>query len=740
MPSHTSVPTSKNDSGCNVDAYCSTGSSPTHDAAVESGVCRLTVDIDGQPVRVRVAYELVGPSDAPVIAALGGISAHRHVCRLDETDQRGWWEAVSGPNKPLDTNCYRVLGFDWLGGPDETRFEDEGSTPLVTTHTQAALLASLLDHLSVPVLHTLIGASYGGMVGLAFAACYADRLHHLVLIGAAHRSHAMATALRGVQRKIVRLADATGNPQEGIALARGLAMTTYRSAREFNRRFALEALAGQDIVLFPVDAYLAQRGDAFSLRFDADSYLRLSESIDLHRVDPALVTTPTTVIAFDTDAVVPPWLAHELTNTLAGPHVLHELRSEYGHDAFLKEAEVLGEVLRAQLGTASALPSATTRSVRAAIGSDREHGAVVPPLHLSATYTFPQFGVAGRYDYTRSGNPTRDHLADAIADLEGGAGAVVTGSGMAAVTTVLHLLGEDDLLLAPHDCYGGTRRLIDSLAAKGRFRARFVNQSDPDELREAVWSDRPRMIWVETPSNPLLRITDLKLASELATSAGAILVADNTFMSPALQRPIGHGADLVVHSTTKYLNGHSDIVGGAIVARDLETANELTWWANCLGVTGAPFDSYLTLRGLRTLHARIEVHERNARAIATTLAQHPAVAAAHHPSLPHHPGRDVAERQQSGYGAIVSFQLHDGREGVRRFLDGLRHFSLAESLGGVESLVAHPATMTHASMTEDARRIAGITDGLLRLSVGIEDIGDLTRDIEAGLRRAAGVA
>lgn len=718
-----------------VDAYCSTGPSPTHRRA---DCCDLTVRLDGAPVRVRVAYEVTGPDGGPIVVVLGGISAHKHVCADESGVARAWWDGVAGSGRPIDTNRYRVLGFDWLGGPDGTRFDETNASPGVTTHAQAAVLAALLDHLAISEVHALVGSSYGGMVGLAFAAAWPERIARLIVIGAAHRSHAMATALRGIQRSIVRLGVQAGRSEDGIALARGLAMTTYRSAREFNRRFSPDAIDGRGVVTFPVDLYLAERGDAFRRRFDAASYLTLSESIDLHRVDPAAITTPTTVVAFDTDAVVPPWLAHELSNTLAGPHVLHELRSDFGHDAFLKERDALGEILRPILGTirTDSAPSRTTRTVRAAIGSDREHGAVIPPLHLSATFTFPQFGTPGRYDYTRSGNPTRDHLAEAIAELEEGAGAVVTSSGMAAVTTVLHLLGEDDVILAPHDCYGGTRRLIDSLTAKGRFQARFVNQSDPDLLREAVWTEQPRLIWVETPSNPLLRITDLRLASELATAASALLVVDNTFMSPALQRPIAHGADLVVHSTTKYLNGHSDIVGGAMVARDPGLANEVTWWANCLGVTGAPFDSYLTLRGLRTLHARLAVHESNARAVASALEAHPEVRRVYHASLAGHPGREIAERQQDGYGAIVSFELAGGERAVRRFLHGLRHFSLAESLGGVESLVSHPSTMTHASTSAEARRIAGITDGLLRLSVGIEDEHDLIGDLEAGLERA----
>jgi cystathionine gamma-synthase len=241
---------------------------------------------------------------------------------------------------------------------------------------------------------------------------------------------------------------------------------------------------------------------------------------------------------------------------------------------------------------------------------------------------------------------------------------------------------------------------------------------------------------VETPSNPLLRITDLRRVAAAGHQAGAIVVADNTFLSPALQRPLTLGADVVVHSTTKYLNGHSDVVGGAVIARDPEHLETLAWWGNCLGITGAPFDSFLTLRGVRTLFARMRVHEENAHAVARALDDHPAVLAVHYPGLSSHPGHRLAAGQQAGFGAMVSFTLRGGRDAVEQFTVGLQCFTLAESLGGVESLIAHPATMTHASMDADARRVAGITDGLLRLSVGIESSADLVADLTRALDSA----
>lgn len=381
---------------------------------------------------------------------------------------------------------------------------------------------------------------------------------------------------------------------------------------------------------------------------------------------------------------------------------------------------------------------AATNSVRAGIATDLQHGAVVPPICLSSNFTFSGFGEKRVYDYSRAGNPTRDHLADAIAGLEGGAGAVVTSTGMSSVALVLQLLRPGDLIAAPHDCYGGTHRLLNALAHKNHFEVVFVDQTDAASLAAAV-DQRPRMIWVETPSNPLLRITDVRRVVEQARVHGSRVVVDNTFLSPALQRPLELGADVVVHSTTKYLNGHSDVVGGAVVARDAADHEELTWWANCLGLTGAPFDSYLTLRGLRTLHARMRVHLENAAAAVSVLNEHDAVARVYYPGLATHPGHGIAERQQAGFGAMISFELLGGQDAAREFVRETRLFTLAESLGGVESLVAHPATMTHASMDAAARAVAGISDTLLRLSVGIEDCEDLVRDLARALDKAGHV-
>jgi cystathionine gamma-synthase len=382
--------------------------------------------------------------------------------------------------------------------------------------------------------------------------------------------------------------------------------------------------------------------------------------------------------------------------------------------------------------------SQVTQSVRAGLECDEITGSVIPPIHLSSNFAFRGFADKRAYDYTRSGNPTRDLLAKALAELEQGAGAVVTATGMAAITLTGYLIPASGRIVAPHDCYGGTYRLFEAWRKRGEREVDFVDFND--EAAVSVALSRPAaLLWIETPSNPLLRITDIARIARLGHEAGALVAVDNTFLSPGWQQPLAFGADLVVHSTTKYLNGHSDVVGGAVVARTAELQQQLTWWANCLGITGSPFDSYLTLRGLRTLHARLEHHGRNASELAHWLNEQPGVLKVYYPGLTSHPGHEIARRQQRGFGAIVTLEIDGGHDAVREFVADMQCFSLAESLGGVESLVAHPATMTHAAMDPEARRRAGLADGLIRLSIGIEGLEDLRHDLKAALDRAAAV-
>ncbi len=380
--------------------------------------------------------------------------------------------------------------------------------------------------------------------------------------------------------------------------------------------------------------------------------------------------------------------------------------------------------------------SIATRSVRAGLESDAHHGSVVPPIYLSSNFAFEGHRKPRKYDYTRSGNPTRDQLAEALADLEGGVGAVITCTGLAAITLILSTLPTGARVIAPYDCYGGTYRMLAALQAKGALRVDFIDQSNVAELNAAL-AQPTALVWIETPSNPLLRVVDIRVVADAAHRHGALAVVDNTFLSPVWQQPIALGADLVMHSTTKYLNGHSDVVGGAVIAANPELLSNLAWWANAIGVTGAPFDSFMTLRGVRSLHARMRVHAENTAKIVEFLAQHPSVEHVYYPGLKDSPGHEIARRQQSCFGAMLSFDLAGGEPAVAEFLQGLECFTLAESLGGVESLLAHPASMTHAGMEESARLRAGIGPGLLRMSVGIEDSADLIADLEAALERVA---
>ncbi|MBV7315280.1 cystathionine gamma-synthase [Shewanella sp. NIFS-20-20] len=378
-----------------------------------------------------------------------------------------------------------------------------------------------------------------------------------------------------------------------------------------------------------------------------------------------------------------------------------------------------------------------TAAVRQGIESDTQHGAVVPPIYLSTNYSFTDHKSPRAFDYSRSGNPTRCLLSQALNELEQGAGAVVTATGMAAITLATSLLTREQLLVIPHDCYGGSYRLFTHLAAKGHFQLKVIDQTDPQAIAEAIALE-PAMFWIETPSNPLLRVVDISAIATALKGSNTLLVVDNTFLSPALQQPLLLGADIVVHSTTKYINGHSDVVGGAVIAATAELAEQLDWWSNTLGLTAGAFDSYLTLRGLRTLSVRMRQHQENCQAVLALLQQSPVVTQIHYPGLSSHPGHIIAARQQRGFGAMLSFELAGGEQALTRFLNQLKFFSLAESLGGVESLVAIPASMTHRAMDPKARALAGISDNLIRLSVGIEDPRDLVADLAQALLAAAG--
>ncbi|KAB8041042.1 cystathionine gamma-synthase [Silvanigrella paludirubra] len=377
--------------------------------------------------------------------------------------------------------------------------------------------------------------------------------------------------------------------------------------------------------------------------------------------------------------------------------------------------------------------SNTTKKVRSGIEFDKQFGSVIPPIYLSANYTFEDLGERREYDYSRSGNPTRSVLANTLSDIEGGSGSVVTSSGLSAVNLLLQLLKPGDLVIAPHDCYGGTWRILNALSQKEHLKVLFLDLNNTEEL-EAALKLKPKQVWIETPSNPLLRIVDIEKICSLAHKVDAQVITDNTFLSPLLQNPISLGSDYVLHSTTKYINGHSDIIGGCVVANSKEKSDELMWWANATGVTGSVFDSWLTLRGLRTLEVRVTKQQDNAIRIAEYLSSQKEVTKIYYPGLTTHENHHVAKKQQKGFGAMLSFELNLDFENMKTFISKLNHFSLAESLGGVESLIAHPYSMTHASMSAEAKKIAGISEGLIRLSVGIENAEDLIYDIDNALK------
>ncbi|CAM3108130.1 O-succinylhomoserine (thiol)-lyase [Vibrio mytili] len=378
----------------------------------------------------------------------------------------------------------------------------------------------------------------------------------------------------------------------------------------------------------------------------------------------------------------------------------------------------------------------STIAVRTGIESDSQYRAVVPPIYLSTNYGFPAFGEVPKYDYTRSGNPNRGLLETALSELESGKGAVITNCGTSALNLwVSAFVGPDDLIVAPNDCYGGTYRLFNTRANKGDFNVLFVDQTDEQAL-DAALQQKPKLILLETPSNPLVRVVDIALVCEKAKQVGALVAVDNTFLTPVYQKPLELGADFVIHSTTKYINGHSDVIGGVIITKTQEHAEELAWWGNCIGATGTPFDSYMTLRGLRTLGARMRVHEESSQQILDYLQKQALVAKIYHPSLPDHPGHEIAKKQQSGFGSMLSFEFGGSFEQLKVFVKELQLFSLAESLGGVESLICHPASMTHRAMGEAALEEAGVSQQLLRLSVGLEDAQDLINDLEQAFNKA----
>lgn len=379
----------------------------------------------------------------------------------------------------------------------------------------------------------------------------------------------------------------------------------------------------------------------------------------------------------------------------------------------------------------------STTCIHAGHEPDEATGAVNVPIYATSTYAYRQFGEHRGWEYSRTGNPTRSTLERAMAELEGGADGVAFASGLAAIDAITDLLEPGDHLVAADNLYGGTYRLFTTITERHGVEVSFVNAADTDAFKDTC-SEHTKVIFVETPTNPMMQLADLAAIAEVARECGALMVVDNTFLTPVLQRPIELGADLVVHSTTKYLNGHSDGVGGVIVARDADLGEKLHTVQNNVGAILGPFDAFLVLRGLKTLAVRMAVHEANGRNIAGFLLTRRDVAKVLYPGLANHPQHELARTQQMGFGAMISFDV-GSLDKARAFCNGVELFTLAESLGGVESLVCHPATMTHASVPAEERERLGISEGLIRLSVGIEDAGDLETDIAKGLDAAISI-
>jgi cystathionine gamma-lyase len=372
-----------------------------------------------------------------------------------------------------------------------------------------------------------------------------------------------------------------------------------------------------------------------------------------------------------------------------------------------------------------------TLAIHAGQDADPATGATIVPIYATSTYTQAAPGQHKGYDYSRSCNPTRTALETCLAALEGGERGLAFASGLAATTAVMSLLRPGDEIAAAADLYGGTYRLLERVFKPWGLVARYTDDPSPEGFARIITA-KTKLIWIETPTNPLLQLLDIAAIAHLARKAGALLAVDNTFASPYLQQPLRLGADLVVHSTTKYLGGHSDVVGGAVVGRK-DLLGPIAFYQNAAGGVPGPFDAWLTLRGIKTLAIRMERHCANARRLASWLQEQPRVEGVYYPGLPSHPGHELAKKQMRDFGGMISVRIAGGKEGAVRFVTRTRLFSLAESLGGVESLVGHPATMTHSSIPADVRIARGVDDGLVRLSVGIEEVEDLQEDLKEAL-------
>jgi homoserine O-acetyltransferase len=657
-----------------------------------------------------------------------------------------WWPGIVGDGALFDFNDWCVVGINALGscygstGP--SGLDNGAHFPRITVADIVRAERRALLRLGIERVAVTIGGSLGGMRALQWALDAPERVGCAVMVGAHDHHSAMGIALNALQREALAL-----HSDRGLRLARKIAMLSYKSEELFNARHARRRdRAGKDC--FDVEGYLEHQADRFEARMDSRSYAELTHAMDsfdvreriAERTSPALV-----FVGISSDWLFRPQDVRAAAERFASRGYdarYSELVSDHGHDAFLAEPQSLRALLepivhaRPSNGDGRRTqrqPSLgfTTRAVWSGQDACPATGATIVPVYQTATYTLPEIGVTKGFDYSRTRNPTRLALERQLAALEDGEFASAFASGMAAVAAATSLLSSGDHAIATRDIYGGTHRFFTQVLSRYGIDVTFVDTGDI----EATWAaakPATRLLWLETPSNPTLRLCDI---AELARTkpAGVLVAVDNTFASPYLQQPLAFGADLVVHSTTKFIAGHSDTIGGAVITSDRTIADAIAYYQNCAGAVPGPWDAYLTLRGAKTLALRMSRHASSAQSIAEFLARRDDVETVYYPGLRSHPQHELANRQMRAFGGIVSFRPRGGIERARAIATSTKIFGLAVSLGGVESLICNPATMTHGSLTPLERLDLGITDDLLRVSVGIEETADLIADLRGAL-------
>lgn len=718
-----------------------------------------------------LAYETWGSLNEDgdnAILVTHALTGSAHAASGCESNEAGWWEFLIGPGKTLDTTKYFVICINTLGGcsgstgpssiDERTGRRFKMSFPIVTIRDMVRSQKKIIDYLGVKQLNAVMGGSMGGMQALEWGALYPDHVDTVISFAAPGRAYPQSIAFRKSQRKAIMMdPDWLGGdyydkayPKNGIELARMMGVISYRSEEEFAQRFGRNHENGNIFDLtsrFEVEKYLEYQGQKLMDHFDPNTYLYLSKAMDLHDLGYGYrsyeegvrrITCNLVMVGLSSDLLFPIHQQKEVVDILrmTNKNVRYEeIDTIHGHDAFLLEQEQINTLVRAALSSNKKEETMRfqTKLIHAGISPDPATGALITPIYQTTTFAFDDIGVNKGYDYSRTGNPTRRVLEENLAALEDGKHAVALPTGMSAETTILSLFKSGDHIICGNDVYGGTVRLFNYLSNHFGLNVTFSPMTQPEELISLIGT-KTKAIWVETPSNPLLNVVDMEILSRIARKHNLLLIVDNTFLSPYFQQPLAWGADIVIHSTTKFLSGHNDGLGGAIICNDDELAEQLAFTANALGNAQGAFDSWLILRGIKTLALRMKEHEKNASKVAEFLSRHPGVTRVYYPGLESHPNQHIVRKQMTGCGGIVSFELKDGLEKANQVMRNTNLFYIAESFGGVESLIEHPKTMSHASMTAAEQQAAGMTDGLLRLSLGLEDWQDLIDDLSEALQ------